>query len=359
MLYEMNEKVIKLEREGRKIVKLNIGDPDQETSREIVEAAYEALRNGKTKYSSGAGEMKLREALANIHDVSPDRVVITPGSKWAVFAIMYLLLKNGGNIIIPSPHWTAYELIAKSLGVEVRFLRTELDSNWQINVEDLSNLIDRQTKLLILCNPNNPTSVALKDDNLEEIVSTVDERFTILSDEVYSDIGFVKTKSILGFNGENALVKSFSKTFAMTGWRIGYSVTSKELAEKIVKLNFMSVTNVPVFIQEAAFKALQLRVQIAERMREEYRRRADVACGVLSKTRLQFARPDAPFYLFPKYDNLDSERFALNLLDQGVAVTPGTAFGDYREYFRIALTLPEQEISRGLDRICRGIEESL
>jgi len=359
MLYEINEKVIKLEREGRKIVKLNIGDPDQETSREIVEAAYEALRNGKTKYSSGAGEMKLREALASIHDVSPDRVVITPGSKWAVFAIMYLLLKNGGNIIIPSPHWTAYELIAKSLGVEVRFLRTELDSNWQINVEDLSNLIDRQTKLLILCNPNNPTSVALKDENLEEIVSTVDKRFTILSDEVYSDIGFVKTKSILDFNGENALVKSFSKTFAMTGWRIGYSVTSKELAEKIVKLNFMSVTNVPVFIQEAAFKALELRVQIAERMREEYRRRADIACGVLSKTRLQFARPDAPFYLFLKYDNLDSERFALNLLDQGVAVTPGTAFGDYREYFRIALTLPEKEISRGLDRICRGIEESL
>jgi aspartate aminotransferase len=359
MLYEMNEKVIKLEAEGRNIVKFNIGDPDQETPREIVEAAYEALRNGKTKYGSGAGEMKLREAVASIHDVSPDRVVITPGSKWAVFAIMCLLLKDGGNVIIPTPHWTAYELIAKNLGVEVRFLRTELDSNWQIGIEELGKLIDRQTKLLILCNPSNPTSVALKEKNLEEIVSTVDRRFTILSDEVYSDIGFVKTKSILDFDGDNALVKSFSKTFAMTGWRIGYSVTSKELAQKIVKLNFMSVTNVPVFIQEAALKALELRVQIAERMREEYRRRADLACEVLSKTRLQFAKPDAPFYLFPKYESLDSERFALNLLDQGVAVTPGTAFGDYWEYFRIALTLPGQEILRGLDRICRGIEESL
>lgn len=359
MLYEIHEKVMKLEREGRKIVKLNIGDPDQETPREIVEAAYDALRKGKTKYSSGAGEMKLREALASVHDVSPDQVVITPGSKWAVFAIMHLLLKNGGNVIIPTPHWTAYELIAKDLGVEVRFLRTELDSDWQINVEELSKLIDGQTKLLILCNPSNPTSVALRERNLEEIISTVDGRFTILSDEVYSDISFVGTKSILDFDGDNALVKSFSKTFAMTGWRIGYSVTSRELAEKIVKLNFMSVTNVPVFIQEAALKALELRVQIAERMREEYRRRADVACRYLSKTRLRFAKPDAPFYVFPKYDNLDSERFALDLLDQGVAVTPGTSFGDYREYFRIALTLPEQEISRGLDRICRGIEESL
>ena len=359
MLYEINEKVIKLEREGRKIVKLNIGDPDQETPREIVEAAYEALRSGKTKYSSGAGEMKLREALASIHGVSPDQVVITPGSKWAVFAIMHLLLKDGGNIIVPTPHWTAYELIAKSLGVDARFLRTELDSGWQINVEELSKLIDRETRLLILCNPSNPTSVALKEKNLEEIVSTVDERFTILSDEVYSDISFLKTKSILDFNGDKALVKSFSKTFAMTGWRIGYSVTSRELAEKIVKLNFMSVTNVPVFVQEAALKALELREQIAERMREEYKRRADVACGYLSKTKLRFAKPDAPFYVFPKYENLDSERFALDLLDQGVAVTPGTAFGDYREYFRIALTLPEQEISRGLDRICRGIEESL
>jgi len=359
MLYEIHEKVMKLEREGRKIVKLNIGDPDQETPREIVETAYDALRKGKTKYSSGAGEMKLREALASVHDVSPDQVVITPGSKWAVFAIMHLLLKNGGNVIIPTPHWTAYELIAKDLGVEVRFLRTELDSDWQINIEELSKLIDGQTKLLILCNPSNPTSVALRERNLEEIISTVDERFTILSDEVYSDISFVGTKSILDFDGDNALVKSFSKTFAMTGWRIGYSVTSRELAEKIVKLNFMSVTNVPVFIQEAALKALELRVQIAERMREEYRRRADVACRYLSKTRLRFAKPDAPFYVFPKYDNLDSERFALDLLDQGVAVTPGTSFGDYREYFRIALTLPEQEISRGLDRICHGIEESL
>ena len=357
MLYEIHEKVMKLEREGRKIVKLNIGDPDQETPREIVEAAYDALREGKTKYSSGAGEMKLREALASVHDVSPDQVVITPGSKWAVFAIMHLLLKNGGNVIIPTPHWTAYELIAKDLGVEVRFLRTELDSDWQINVEELSKLIDRQTKLLILCNPSNPTSVALRERNLEEIISTVDERFTILSDEVYSDISFVRTKSILDFDGDNALVKSFSKTFAMTGWRIGYLVTSEELAEKIVKLNLMSVTNVPVFTQEAALKALELRVQIAERMREEYRRRADAACGFLSKTRLRFARPDAPFYIFPKYDNLDSERFALDLLEEGVAVTPGTAFGDYREHFRIALTLPEQEISRGLDIICRGIEE--
>jgi len=94
-------------------------------------------------------------------------------------------------------------------------------------------------------------------------------------------------------------------------------------------------------------------------MREEYRRRADLACEYLLKTELRFAKPDAPFYVFPKYDNLDSERFALDLLDQGVAVTPGTSFGDYREYFRIALTLPEQEITRGLDRICRGIEESL
>ena len=359
MLYEINERVIKLEGEGRKIVRFNVGDPDQETPREIIEAAYEALLNGKTKYSSGAGEMKLREALASIHEVSPDQVVITPGSKWAVFAIMYHLLKNGGNIIIPTPHWTVYELIAKSLGAEARFLRTELDSGWQIDIDELGKLIDRETRLLILCNPSNPTSIALKEKNLEEIVSTVDERFIILSDEVYSDISFAKTKSILEFNGKNAVVKSFSKTFAMTGWRIGYSVTSEELAEKMVKLNLMSVTNVPVFIQVAALKALELRVQIAEKMREEYRRRADLACEVLSKTGLRFATPDAPFYIFPKYSNLDSERFALDLLDQGVAVTPGTAFGEYREHFRIALTLPEQEISRGLDRVCRGIEESL
>ena len=357
MLYEISEKALKLERQGKKITKFNIGDPDQSTPKEIIDAAYEAMKRGETKYSFAAGEPKLREELARIHGVSAENVVITPGSKWAVFALMYLLLKNGGNVVIPSPYWTSYELIAKNLGAEVRLLRTELDSNWKIDVEKLDELIDEKTRFLILNNPNNPTSKVIDEKTLEKIIQIAnDKKITVVSDEVYLDISFVKTRSILDFSGENILVNSFSKTFAMTGWRVGYVVVNKELADKLTKFYQITLTNIPVFIQKAALKALEFRQEIANRMREDYRRRADLASRILSESKLKFAEPDAPFYFFPKYDNLDSEKFALDLLDDGVAVIPGTAFGQYREYFRIALTIPDEEIELGLKKICEALK---
>jgi aspartate aminotransferase len=357
MLYDISEKAIKLENEGKKIIKFNLGDPDQPTPHEIIEAAFEAMKQGKTKYSSSAGERKLREEIASIHDVSVDNVVITAGSKWAVFSIMFLFLKKGGNVIIPTPHWTSYELTAKSLGAKIRFLKTDIDANWKIDVERLRNLMDKKTRLLILNNPNNPTSKVIDEKVFEEIVEIANNKgVTILSDEVYSDISFVKTRSILDSDGDHILVKSFSKTFAMTGWRIGYVIVRKKLAEKMMKLNQMTLTNVPVFVQQAALKALELRQEIVEKIREDYRRRADLACDILSKTKMQFSRPDAPFYVFPKYENLNSESLALNLLDSGVAIVPGTAFGDYREYFRIALTVPEEEIELGLKKICEALQ---
>jgi len=355
MLYELNEKVIKLEKEGKRIIKFNLGDPDQQTPPEIIEAAYKAMKNGKTKYSSSAGEIELREALADIHGVSEDNIVITPGSKWAIFAVMYLLLKKGENVIIPTPHWTAYDLTARSLGVETRLLKTKLESEWTVDLEKLKSLIDEKTRLIILNNPNNPTSKVMSEKTVEEIVNIADDKgIKILSDEVYADISFVRTKSILECSSNHIAIKSFSKTFAMTGWRIGYAIADKELIEKIVKLNQITFTNVPVFIQEAALKALELRNEIIKRIRGEYKQRADAACKLFSDTKLKFTKPDAPFYLFPKCDGLDSEKFAFELLDKGVAVAPGTAFGDYREHFRIALTVPDDEVMLGLKIIAEA-----
>ena len=352
MLYEISEKAMQLEKEGKKIINFNLGDPDMQTPTEIVEAATEAMRKGLTKYSFAAGEIKLRRELARIHGVSANNVVVSPGSKWAVFSLMYLLLKNGGNVIIPTPYWTSYGLIAQSLGVEARLLKTEITSKWQIDIEKLDNLIDRNTRMIVLNNPNNPTSKSLDDNTLGDIVQLANEKkVMILSDEVYADISFVKPKSILDFEGEHILISSFSKTFAMTGWRIGYAIVGKDLAEKMMKLNQITVTNVPVFVQEAAVKALELKERIAHEMRTEYRRRADLACSMLSKTKLTFTEPDAPFYLFPRCEGLNSEEFTVNLLDKGVAITPGSAFGDYNEHFRIALTVPQEKIRIGLETL--------
>ena len=287
MLYEINEKALKLESEGKKIIRLNIGDPDLETPIEIVEAAYAAMKQGKTKYSSSYGEKKLREKLAEIHGVSADNVVITPGSKWGVFATMFLLLKGGGNVIIPTPYWTAYELIAQSLGAKTKLLKTELEDNWRVDLDKLEDLIDRETRMIILNNPNNPTSKAMDADVLDGIVEIANDKgVTILSDEVYGGISFVKTKSILEYDGNSnhILSNGFSKTFTMTGWRIGYIIANKQLIDNITKLNQITVNNVPVFIQEAALKALELQKQLATKIKLEYQERAKMASKILSKS---------------------------------------------------------------------------
>jgi aspartate aminotransferase len=356
MLYEISEKAMQLENQGKEIIKFNLGDPDLPTPPEIIEAAYEAMKQGKTKYSSSAGEKELREELARIHGVSADNIVVTTGSKWAVFSLIFLLLKRGENVVVPSPHWTSYELAAKKLGAEIRFLSSDLESNWKVDPEKLEALIDEDTRLIILNSPNNPTSKVIDDKTFGAIVQIANSKgVTVLSDEVYSDISFVKAKSILDFGENNILVSGFSKSFLMTGWRIGYAVVEKELAKRMINLNQITTTCVPAFIQYGALKGLESRKRIADDIRRKFKVRADAAYSVLSKSGMRFSRPDAPFYLFPKVDGLDSERFALDLLDRGVAVAPGTAFGDYREYFRIALTVGEDKIREGLEKLCEAL----
>jgi len=356
MLYEISEKAIQLENQGKEIIKFNLGDPDLPTPPKIIEAAYEAMKMGKTKYSSAAGEQKLREELASIHGVSADNVVVTTGSKWALFSLLFLRLKKGDNVVIPSPHWTSYELAAKRVGAELHLLKRDLESDWKVDPAELEALIDDRTRMIILNSPNNPTSKVIDDKTFAEIVDIAERKgVTILSDEIYSDISFVKAKSILDFGNENILVSGFSKAFLMTGWRIGYAVVQKDLAKQMIKLNQMTTTCVPAFIQYGALKGLESRKRIAENVKAQFKIRADTAYSVLSKTKMRFSRPDAPFYLFPKVDGLDSERFALDLLDGGVAVAPGTAFGDYREFFRIALTVGEDKIREGLEKLCEAL----
>ena len=358
MLYEINEKALKLESEGKKIIRLNLGDPDLETPPEIIEAAYQAMKAGKTKYSSSYGEKKLREKIAEVHGVKAENVVVTPGSKWGVFATMYLLLRGGGNVIIPTPYWTAYDLIAKSVGAKVKLLKTELENDWKVDPQKLEALIDKDTKMIILNNPNNPTSKSMDAETLDGIVEIANRKgITILSDEVYATIAFTKTKSILDYDGEckHILSNGFSKTFTMTGWRIGYIIAEKMLVDNITKLNQITINNVPVFIQEAALKGLELRKQIAKTIEKEYKERADMASKIFSKAGLLFSKPDAPFYVFPKSVGLDSEKFTLSLLDKGVAIAPGTSFGDYREHFRVSLTAPRDQIKVALETICEAL----
>jgi aspartate aminotransferase len=358
MLYEINEKALKLESQGKKIIRLNLGDPDLATPNEIIEAAYAAMKAGKTKYASSYGELNLRQKIAEMHGVKVENVVITPGSKWGIFATMFLMMKGGGNVIIPTPYWTAYDLTAKSLGAKTKLLRTELEEDWKVDLDKLEKMIDKETRMIILNNPNNPTSKVIDPETLDGIVEIAEKKVvTILSDEVYGTIAFKKTKSILEYNGKckHILSNGFSKTFTMTGWRIGYIIADKMLVDNITKLNQITINNVPVFIQEAGLKALEIGDKLSGKVKKEYEERAKLASKTLAAAGLSFSKPEAPFYVFPKCKGLDSEKFTLDLLDKGVAVAPGTAFGDYREHFRISLTAPKDEIKTALDIISEAL----
>lgn len=351
MLYKIAERVIELEKQGRKIIRFNVGDPDQRTSPEIIKASLEAMQKGETRYGSSGGEKLLREKIAQLYNKEPENIVITPGAKWAIFSVMNLLLEKGENIVLPAPYWTSYKLIAERIGLEVKILKTDLDSGWNFGVEQVEELIDKNTRMIVLVNPHNPTSKVLDVELVQKIVDLANEnKITILSDETYADISFKKVKSISDFEGEHVCVNSFSKTFAMTGWRLGFAVVPEELAKKMVRLNQITITCAPPFIQEAGIKALELKDNISGKIKEIYQERADLACQILFQSKLNFQKPDAPFYIFPECP-CDSEKLAFDLLDEGVAVTPGTAFGDYRNYFRIALTCPVDEIRQGLGKI--------
>jgi aspartate aminotransferase len=230
-----------------------------------------------------------------------------------------------------------------------------MDAKWRVDLEAFERLIDQNTRMIILNNPNNPTSNVMDDKSLDGIVQIAnDKKIPVLSDEVYADISFIKTKSILDYNGNHVMVTGFSKMFTMTGWRIGYVVADREFIDRIAKLNQITFSNVPVFIQEAALKALGMHDKLTKVIKSEYQERVNIACETLAKSGLEFTKPDAPFYVFPRRRGLDSERFALDLLDKGVAVAPGSSFGDYREHFRISLTAPRNDIETALDRICEA-----
>jgi aspartate/methionine/tyrosine aminotransferase len=273
---------------------------------------------------------------------------------------MFLTLRNGGNVIIPTPYWTAYALIAKSIGAKTKLLRTELETGWKVDLEKLESIIDKETKMIILNNPSNPTSKVIDDETLDGIVEIANKKgVTILSDAVYGAIAFTKVKSILdyGTDSPHILSNGFSKTFTMTGWRVGYIVANKMLVDNITKLNQITFNNVPVFIQDAALKGLELHAKIASNIKAKYKARADLASKKLKAGGFQFTEPEAPFYVFPKLAGLDGEKFTLSLLDKGVAVAPGTSFGDYREHFRISLTAPDDQIDAGLDKICEAAKQ--
>ncbi|MBI4575987.1 MAG: pyridoxal phosphate-dependent aminotransferase, partial [Planctomycetes bacterium] len=329
----------RLEAAGRDVVHLEIGEPDFPTPRNIVEAAQEALEQGWTHYGPSAGLPELRSAVAEevsrTRDipVDPDEVVITPGGKPILFFTLSALVEEGEEVIYPDPGFPIYESMVRYLGGRPVPIPLEEASGFRLDLDRLRTLLTPRTRLVILNSPQNPTGGVLSPEDLRAIAALLEGTETVvLSDEIYSRVLYEGVhRSIAacpGMKGRTIILDGFSKTYAMTGWRLGYGVMRADLAEQIARLQTNSNSCTASFVQRAGLAALQGPQDGATRMVAEFRRRRDTIVGGLnSLPGFSCRNPKGAFYVFPNIrgTGLTSKELADSLLDRaGVAALSGT-----------------------------------
>ncbi len=341
-----------LEARGRTIIHLEIGEPDFATPPHVVEAAVEALRAGYTHYVPAPGVPELRESVVAFLErwqrlrTSPDRVVITPGAKPVMFFAMQALCQDGDEVICPDPGFPMYESIAAFTGAKPVPLPLRESNEFRIDPGELERLITPRTKLLILNSPHNPCGSALSKADCEAIAEiAIAHDLTVLSDEVYWAIRYEgRHASVLDVDGmaeRTILLDGWSKTFAMTGWRLGFGVLPPPLVEPVTRLIINSVSCTSAFSQHAAKAALDGPWEPVERMVAEFRERRDLIVDLLNKIPgVSCQTPDGAFYVFPRVTEIGlpaAELQARLMNEAGVAALPGTAFGSYGEgYLRLS-----------------------
>ncbi len=309
-------------------IRLDAGQPEIPVRGEIIQAAVDSLLKGETGYASTRGLQELREAIAEVEKVTPQEVIVAPGAKFLIVAE----IARAEKIAVISPHWSAYTLMVKEMGKKLRVIRTTYQSRW---TPDLADLRDLDASLLILNYPNNPTGRVLPPRELQRLIDIVESRgIKIVSDEVYGDISFVDFQSPREIYENVVTVKSFSKLYSMTGFRLGYAIASPEEIEKIRSFLEATVTSVPIFVQRAGIRAIEMKDEIAKEIKKEYRRRTMKAKSILRG--LKFHAPEGAFYIFLKIP-MDGFAFSRKLLKRDVAVFPGSMFGNYPDFIRISL----------------------
>ncbi len=319
-------------------IRLDAGQPDIPVSEEIIDATVVSLLRGETGYANSIGISELREAIADAESVSPDEVVVAPGAKLLIAAE----IAAAKNVAVIAPYWNAYILMARQFGKEVEVIETSFKNRWTPEVEDID------AELLILNYPNNPTGRVLSPSELRPLLEIAEYRgIRVLSDEIYGELSFREFTPVREMHGDTVAVKGFSKLFSMTGFRLGYAIAHRDEILRIQRFIESTVTSTPIFVQRAGIRAIQLREKIAAKVREVYQRRVALASRMLRG--LEFHEPEGSFYIFLRVP-LDGMRFAERLLQRGVAVFPGIAFGNYRNFVRLSLT--DANLERGL-RIIR------
>ena len=369
--FEVLNRARALEKQGKEIIHLEIGEPDFNTPANVVEAGVNALHEGWTHYGPAAGLPDLRQTIAEYVSrtrkvpVSSDEVVVVPGGKPIIFFTILALIDEGDEVIYPNPGFPIYEsMIDYSLGKAIPIpLREERD--FSVDVKELASLITERTKLIILNSPHNPTGGVLTKKDVEQIAEAIGDRnILVLSDEIYSrlihdresDGDHFSIMSVPGFKERTILLDGFSKTYAMTGWRMGYGVMRPDLASHITRLVTNATSCTASFTQIAGIEALRGDQSSVDEMSAEFKRRRDAFVSGLNKIRGFSCRvPKGAFYAFPNITKTGwtSKKLADALLEQaGVACLSGTAFGAYGEgYLRFSVANSLQNLNKALARI--------
>ncbi len=351
-----------LQEEGKEVLNFSLGEPDFKTPEHICEAAKHALDLGYTHYVSSAGIEELREEIAekireeNKVDASVENVIVTPGAKQAIYELMMSVLDDGDEVILLDPTWVTFESAVKIAGGVPKWVKRVENS---VNYESLESATSGNTKLVVINSPNNPAGYVLSEKELKEIAEfAVEHDLLVLSDEIYEKIIYGKRQvSIASFDAmreRTVIINGFSKTYAMTGWRIGYAVAPSEIAKGMLKIQQHSVTCASSISQFAALTALRSSQGCVKEMVEEFKRRRDVIVNQLNEIGLRCLNPEGAFYAFVNTSNHGNDvEFTERLLKEAyIVVTPGSAFGlAGKNYVRFSFAASIEDILEGMKRI--------
>jgi aspartate aminotransferase len=366
--FEVLNKARALERQGKSIIHLEIGEPDFDTPSNVVEAGVDALRKGWTHYGPSAGMADLRQTLAEYVSrtrsvkVTSDEVVVVPGGKPIIFFTILALVEEGDEVIYPNPGFPIYESMINYVGGRAVPIHLREVRDFSLDVDELASVINDRTRLIILNSPQNPTGGVLERKEIEQIAKTIGDRnIMVLSDEIYSRLLFdggqhFSIMSAPGMQERTILLDGFSKTYAMTGWRMGYGVMRPDLAAQITRLMTNSNSCTASFTQVAGIEAIRGDQSSVDRMRSEFQRRRDVFVAGLNKIKGFSCRmPKGAFYVFPNVTGTGwrSKPLADALLEQaGVAALSGTAFGEFGEgYLRFSVANSLENLEQALERV--------
>ncbi|MGI6165774.1 MAG: pyridoxal phosphate-dependent aminotransferase [Limnochordia bacterium] len=379
--FEVLAEVKQLEAQGRDIISFAIGEPDFATPGNIKEAACEAINEDQTHYGPSAGLMELREAIAAYISttrkisVRPEEVVVTPGAKPIIFHGILACVDPGDEVIYPNPGFPIYESVIRFVGGVPVPLPVLEERDFRFDITQLQSLVTPKTKMIILNSPQNPTGGVLRAAELEavaELALTYD--LWVMSDEVYSrlifDGEFMSISSIPEMKERTIIIDGFSKTYAMTGWRLGYGVTNASLAADIARIETNCESCTATFTQIAGIEALQGPQEAAEAMRQEFKTRRDLIVRLLNDIDGISCRvPSGAFYVFPnvteacrKLGLKDAKEFQKKALYEGnVAVLPRTSFGskdswENQEYVRLSYATSTEQIKEGIERLRKVVE---